>query len=117
MTTHGVKVKESSAIRLGCVMTLSVGLAASDQRTHLEEKGARRTAAAIDSAHLARVALDSTNRASHFVSEVLRYELHGDSVRIVTMPDHRKNPILDGMAIIWLRRDGRILRLTWTDSA
>lgn len=72
-----------------------------------------------DSARLARIALDSANRASQFISEVLRYEPHGDSIRIVTMPDPRRNQlrVIDGMAIIWLRPDGRILRLTWTDSA
>lgn len=70
-----------------------------------------------DSTRLTHIALDSANRASGFISEVLRYERHGDSIRIVTMPDQRRNRVTDGMAIIWLRRDGRILRLTWTDSA
>lgn len=71
----------------------------------------------VDSMRMTHIAFDSANRASGFISEVLRYEPHGDSIRIVTMPDQRRNRIIDGMAIIWLRRDGRILRLTWTDSA
>jgi hypothetical protein len=70
-----------------------------------------------DSASLARAALDTVDRASGFASEILRYELYGDSVRIVTMPDQRRNVIIDGMAVIWLRRDARVLRVTFTDSA
>lgn len=70
-----------------------------------------------DSASLARTALDTVDRASGFVSEILRYERHGDSVRIVTMPDQRRNVIIDGMAVIWLRRDGQVLRMSFTDSA
>ena len=73
--------------------------------------------ATADSAALARAALDTVDRASGFVSEILRYELHGDSVRIVTMPDQQRNVIIDGMAVIWLRRDARVLRVTFTDSA
>ena len=85
-------------------------------------ESAPRTAAAVapiaaESASLARAALDTVGRASGSVSEILRYEVHGDSVRIVTMPDQRRNRITDGMAVIWLRRDGRILRVAWSDSA
>lgn len=71
----------------------------------------------LDSASLARAALDTVNHAAGFISEVLRYELHGDSVRIVTIPDQRRNIVIDGMAVIWLRLDGRILRLAFADSA
>jgi hypothetical protein len=70
-----------------------------------------------DSVRIAHIALDSANRASGFISKVFRYELHGDSIRIVTIPDQRGGRVIDGMSIIWLRRDGQILRLTWTDSA
>lgn len=70
-----------------------------------------------DSASLARTALDTVDHASGIVSEILRFDLHGDSVRIVTVPDRRKNVIVDGMAVVWLRRDGRVLRVIYTDSA
>ena len=111
-------MKKSSAFRLARrTLILSVGLAGCAQRADVRESVERRATAAIDSARVTRAALDSANHASRFISEVLRYETHGDSVRIVTMPDQRKNPMLDGMAVIWVRRDGRILRLTWTDSA
>jgi len=70
-----------------------------------------------DSARMAHIALDSANRASGFISKVFRYEPHGDSIRIVTIPDQHGGRVIDGMSIIWIRRNGRILRLTWTDSA
>jgi hypothetical protein len=79
--------------------------------------GASCPSGGADSTRLACIALDTVDRSFHFVSVVLRYEVHGDSVRIVTMPDQSKNRVIDGMGIIWLRRSGAILSVAMTDSA
>jgi len=116
-TTHIVVVKESSGWIHGVLpWAIFAGLPACGQSARRPEQAVR-SGLEADSARLAHIALDSANRSSGFISKVFRYEPHGDSIRIVTIPDQRGGRVIDGMSIIWLRRDGRILRLTWTDSA
>ena len=70
-----------------------------------------------DSSRIACVALDTVQRGFHLPSLVLRYEMHGDSIRIVTTPDQTRIHVLDGMGVVWLARNGSVLSVTVTDSA
>jgi len=71
---------------------------------------------ADDSALAAFVALDTLNRSDPFNSVILRYSRDSTGFRIVTMPAPGRH-ILDGMAIIRLTPECRIISVVKTDSA
>jgi hypothetical protein len=73
-------------------------------------------AAGCDSALAARVALDSLGRLDPFRSAVLRFQRDTAGFRIVTSPADSGSRT-DGMAVVRVGRDCRVVALVQTDSA
>jgi hypothetical protein len=69
-----------------------------------------------DSARAARVAIDSLTKVDPYRSRVLRFNRDSLGVRIVTMPDSG-SAVTDGMAVIRVNDQCRIISLVQTDSA
>lgn len=91
--------------------------AATPQRAVLASDAAGPTRA-CDSARAARVALDSLARLDPFRSAVLRFARDTAGARIVTWPvQPPRGRITDGMAIVRVGHDCRIVSLFRTDSA
>jgi hypothetical protein len=90
-----------------------VGLLACGDRDHA---AAARAASECDSTRVVSVALDSIDRVYRFKSSIHQFADDSSGFRVVTWPTPGQN-VLDGMAIVLVNHDCRIVRLTPTDSA
>lgn len=98
----------------GVAATLAfIGLLACGER---DRAGAARAATACDSTRVVSVALDSIDRIYRFKSSIHQFADDSSGFRVVTWPTPGQN-VLDGMAIVLVNHDCRIVRLTPTDSA
>jgi hypothetical protein len=101
----------------GAACALAIGLWACGGVSQGADQSTGR-ATPCDSARAARVALDSLARLDRSPSAVLRFERDSAGVRIVTLPDRQANAtVRDGMAIIRVGPNCRIVTLVQTDSA
>ena len=104
----------ATALITGATIGIAACGSASDQPV-------RRTVAACtggsdDSSAAVSVAIDTLSKLDSFRSEVLRYAHDSTGFRIVTIPAAGQH-LVDGMAIVVLDSQCRIVSLVQTDSA
>ena len=80
------------------------------------QAGGARAVIACDSTRVVSVVLDSINHVYRFKSSIHQFADDSTGFRVVTWPTPGQN-VIDGMAIVLVNHDCRIVRLTPTDSA